>query len=62
MRYGYGFAKKGGKEPVSYTHLDVYKRQSVHSEIRVPMSLQNWEYGISVHIIKLGSALTKYVS
>ena len=23
-----------GKSPVSYTHLDVYKRQSVHQELR----------------------------
>ena len=34
---------KADKEPVSYTHLDVYKRQSQYSEIQ-PISTYHVEY------------------
>ena len=37
------------REPVSYTHLDVYKRQHVHTQLTV----HNYEKYLRVHTIYL---------
>ena len=38
-----GFVRFAGEEAVSYTHLDVYKRQI---EIRTPWALKTWKYSL----------------